>query len=715
MIIKGSNHLNEARYVVRLGIQSKWWTTITYAYQVINVRVKKREVYIECLGNCYTEYFDQRMTFKVECQPRCTETKWQWSVYQGSGDDQSLTSGPLQLIFSEEQGRSYDLLSFNGILPDKTYLLKVATDADNETQPSYKFKSLGTFDFSCNLQPFEGIILETFFYFKCSGKGYGSFFWVTFYQKDVNKEMILDYDSSWEYLNFTVPRRGVVSLRFAHYTGLEGEVNWDPDNHDDYFNLTDKELKLSEIEDSYNNGNESIKNSLEAFEYKKALNKMSLISKSVEKINGTDVKALEPVIDKIVTDLRKIPMATISNLEQASGIMEDLTSRNVAFDTDLTKKMSELCKDLSEHHKNTLGQQFLESVSDLLVLETTIKQLMQCSTGLSQPNETAIELHEAPVDVTTVNYLIIEGETNTEVYDEYLDEVISLENKEKYKTVTSDFFEICLNNGESLYKRINLRRPDARDTKDAHTEGYSITVSKRKGVTMAFRGYRAFGIGIDYPADLADSHDMYYSIICTTSQNIFWWEHGVDLISNVVIVVVSREDRQNLNFKNDFKISFKMKKEPTRNFPKKTYEISPKKSSKSDIPDENLLPVYIVAVDAGRSLMIEFSDIKDNVSLHVISTDFELPTGRHFSGDTQQITQAQKHFVDHVTNEYPGYRLISVSSGDSNQKDPIQFQMRAYSVSCLKYITQERMWNASCKAQYSTEKRKSYVCVENCQ
>ncbi|KAL3267694.1 hypothetical protein HHI36_006826 [Cryptolaemus montrouzieri] len=642
--IKTEEHSLDDKYLVKLGIKSRWWSKMVYAFQIVNVISNSSAISVDCIENCYPPFLDGEMMFVASCKFNCPTDVWLWNLYTAPDDDESLINGKEELGNPQSLigNRSVLTLLQNQTLPNTSYIITCALETSNGTAASYKFKTLMDSDFSCSIVPDKGYILDTTFSFNCVHADFGSYYWVTLVSAE-DREQVLQYDSSWEYLFFNIPRMGVVYLRYAHFTGSEGYIDWDP-SYGDSFQLLKKEIKSDEIEDLYNEGNQSISSLLESYDYVAVLDKMTVISKSIAEMNISETEKLRPVMDSIVTDMKKIPMNNLLNIQQASGIIGDLTSINTSFDPDFSSKITTFCKDLSKQHLNVVKQEYSDTKSGDLPLKSTISELMACSEVVSRPNQTAVEPKEFQFEITTVNYINEEGMANTETYDDYVNDEEASRNKEKYMDVTTDFIDICNVNGQTLLRRLLVNK----DVEKVKTAEYTITAFRKRGYRLNEIAYEEHGVKLMFPRYLRDSYFI-FSVV------------------------------------------------------------------DANHTDKDQLPIHVIILEAGKSLCIEFTDLEDNVTLNVLSTDFEIPTLDHFSNTTtaQVISKNSKYFVDERINDYHGYRLIAVipnTRNEFNENKTLVYSMKAYAISCVKWDKDERKWIAGCPATFSRESE-AIICA----
>ncbi|XP_044753714.1 uncharacterized protein LOC123313081 isoform X2 [Coccinella septempunctata] len=702
LLIRGTQHMTEMRYLVKLGIRSKWWNETVFAQQLVYIRKETPGIDIVCARNCFPAFREGNLVLMPVCTYHCPKNvTWTWKIYKVPKEDDAIISGSAdwQFRFSNTTEQHFIKLSEDDFDHDAGYIATASLNEFKDTAASYKFSTLPKYQFSCLIHPAEGTVLETKFFISCKGETLGSYFWVSVATDD-DREQILVYDSSWEYLIFMIPKVGNVYMRFTDYSGVENGIFWNPKSAS--FNLLEVEKKPETIYDLYYNGTDSVENLLAAQDYAALLDKMTLISKSIASMNVSEFHKVEGVAEALVRDLKKVPMKDAVNVEKGASIMDDLTGVDVIFPPKFSTDFTAFCEQLAEKYRRLVKNQYLSGKTGDMPVHTTVSQLMQCTASGIRPNKLALEQRDVDLEITTVFYIIEEGNVNTEVYDEYKDDTEAAHNIDMYKNVTNSFIGVCLLNGRILLRRLMTSHIKSQDT--VKSEKYIILVTRKFGYKIVLAPLEILGVKLAFSKDLVDSEEIYSVIMCATSDDIFWWQDAIEIVSDILIITIKYGKTIISQFHKPFEIKFSLKRKPQIRHPLLISPIRMTQLSRDpEEPGEEQLAIYVIPLEAGYSLAVEFPDIDEDLLLNVVCTTFKLPTLSDFKGDMQMITDEFNYYLNEEVYDYDTFRLLAVMASPLNElrKDEVfEFGMYAYAVTCVKWANKQKRWIPGCRAKF---------------
>ncbi|XP_045474272.1 uncharacterized protein LOC123680421 [Harmonia axyridis] len=703
LVIPGSAHRKEMKYLIKLGIRTKWWKEMIFTRQLVYVRKETPGIEIKCVDNCNTGRSD--LTLLVFCTYRCpTNHSWTWNIYKVPKDDEAIIDGKedWKLVNSHTSAMNILEIDRDDKDPDTGYMVTVFLNEFKNIRASFKFITMPPVPFDCNIDPNAGYILETKFKFKCHGNCSETHFWVTLTVDEV-KEQILQYDSSWEYLLFTVPRIGTVSLHLTDYSGNDIYFEYKASNK----LFTQPGLKgPDELDALYHKGEESLDNLLAEKDYKAAFDRMTLISKSVadHRDHGSgDPHKIQSIAEKLIADLKKIPMTNTVHIEQAISIMDDLTRTKVAFTPDYVSTATSFCRKLASKYRKLVKDTFKSGAMTDLWVHTTVSELMECTSAGNLPNMSAIEAKYAKIEVTTVMYIIEEGNVNTEVYDEYKDEAQAVRNKEMYKTVSKNFVDVCNYNGRILIRR--MKGTDKKAVDMVRNENYTILAGLNTGYELEEALVQVQRVKIRMSQDLVDSDDIHAMILCATNENVFWWQNEVEILSDILIFSIRTETTKTFNkFHKPFELTFELTKLPTMvHSPLETsVQVKNLWRAATDASEEQL-SIYMIALEAGYSFFVNFIDFDSELMLNVVSTTFRRPFLSDFKDHMQIITEERSYYVNKEVYNYDTFRLLAVIPTPPNEdrrNETFEFKINAYAGTCVKWAEEQDKWLPKCKPEF---------------
>ncbi|XP_045474270.1 uncharacterized protein LOC123680420 isoform X2 [Harmonia axyridis] len=701
LVIPGSAHRKEMKYLIKLGVRTKYWQEMTFARQLVYVRKDTPGIEIKCVQNCNPGR--DVKTLLAFCTYHCPAPyNWTWSVYKVPKDDQAIIDGKEEWTFVNSRTNNTNMFEINPDIqvPDTGYMVTVHLNEYKNTTASFKFITTPKNTHSCSLSPGRGTTLLQKFTINCDRDFKETYFWVSVAITE-NKEQVLQFDSSWEYFSFIVPYVGPLTLHWTDYAGVENVKIWGAS--------TFSEMGMNTPDDIvafYHEGEDCLDNLLLEKDYIAAFDKMTLIARSISMHRShqcADVDKIQMLADCLLYDIRQLPITDAMYVEQAMSIMEDLTSGIVVFTPEYISTSTAFCKELSLKYRKLVKDNFIPGNKEDMSLHASVSQLMVCTSAGNRANFSAIATKEAIVEMTTVMYIIEEDNVNTEFYDEYRDEAYSLHNKEMYRNVSQDFLDICNYNGRVLIRGLKGHKKKSVDTVD--NGNYTIIVGMKKGYEMVETLIRIQKVQIRISKDLVDSDHMYTMILCATNENVFWWQNEVEILSDIVIFSIRMDSMVTVTqFRKPFEMTFALHRFATKVHSSLESSVRAKHLLREPKdPYEEQLSIYKILLEAGYSFVVDFMDYDKGVSLNVVSATFRRPQLSDFTHHMQIITKQRSYYVNDEVYDYDTFRLLAVIPTPPNEKrrnDSFRFKMDTYAGTCVKWHEDVEKFYPHCKSEF---------------